>query len=64
MQRGSTPLATPEENCGGKGLEGEEKGVERAGARRDELALRCPVASQPDGPGSWEETNRREAEAQ
>src|SRR6267142_5060937 len=52
-------------NAGGR----EERGAgnERAGARRGSLALRCPVASQPDGPGSgrnlwrawWEESRRR-----
>src|SRR5437762_6617808 len=31
---------------------GRGSGWERAGARRDSLALRCPVASQPVGPGS------------
>ena len=31
-----------------RGMEREE----RAGARRGSLALRCPVASEPDGPGS------------
>jgi hypothetical protein len=32
-------------NCGKEGRDGEENGHERAGARRDSLALRCPVTA-------------------
>src|SRR5881394_3417660 len=40
-------------NCGEERVGEGKKGGERAGARRGELALRCPViTSQPDGPGS------------
>src|SRR5213075_2972873 len=40
-------------NCGEERVGEGKKGDERAGARRGELALRCPViTTQPDGPGS------------
>src|SRR5881394_3360509 len=50
---GVPPLRPPGINCGKEKVVRGKKGEEGAGARRDSLALRCPViTAQPDDPGS------------
>jgi len=57
---GFAPLQPPNANAiAGRKRDERVGGKERAGARLDSLALRCPVASQPVGPGSWA-INQRE----